>query len=226
MSNYQLDAPSAKEVDIYTIGHSTLIRDEFLDVLQACGVTAVVDVRSDPHSMMADQFNIEGLQPFLRGHGCQYVHIGDSLGARQTDPSVLNEQGQVDFSKVMHLETFQKGLDRLQDGMSKGFKIAIMCSERDPLTCHRFGLVARALKARDVKVWHIIPETVMQHAPNAKKPLSKIKSCKVVSQNELEAELMVKYDKKIDMLFLGDGDPLEQAYQQLNNDIGFSANDV
>jgi hypothetical protein len=40
--------------------------------------------------------------------------------------------------------------------MSKGFRIALMCAEKEPIECHRTILVARHLIARDIDVQHIL----------------------------------------------------------------------
>ena len=39
--------------------------------------------------------------------------------------------------------------------MSKGFRIALMCAEKEPLECHRAILVARHLTALGIDVQHI-----------------------------------------------------------------------
>jgi hypothetical protein len=50
---------------------------------------------------------------------------------------------------------FQAGLDRLLAGARKQ-RQCLMCSEREPLDCHRCLLVARALAARGVTMGHIL----------------------------------------------------------------------
>ena len=62
---------------IYTIGHSTLSRTEFLKTIAHMDV--VVDVRSHPSSKIAPQFNTENLANWLREDGKSYLRL-PSLG--------------------------------------------------------------------------------------------------------------------------------------------------
>ena len=41
---------------------------------------------------------------------------------------------------------------RLQDGIEKGFRIALMCAEKEPLECHRTILVSRHLAALGIEI--------------------------------------------------------------------------
>ncbi len=50
---------------------------------------------------------------------------------------------------------FEKGLARVVEGAGR-FRIALMCSEHNPLDCHRCLLVGRALKAKGVSVEHLL----------------------------------------------------------------------
>ena len=52
---------------------------------------------------------------------------------------------------------FQSGIDRVIEG-SDTHRIALMCSEKDPLDCHRTILVSRELSNRGAKVIHILQD--------------------------------------------------------------------
>ncbi len=64
-------------------------------------------------------------------------------GARRKDKSLFTN-GYLDFKKVIPSSLFQKGIERIKNGLEKNLKIAFMCTEKDPLDCHRCILVARA----------------------------------------------------------------------------------
>jgi hypothetical protein len=51
---------------------------------------------------------------------------------------------------------FRAGLARLIEAAER-HRIAAMCSEKDPLDCHRCLLVGRALATEGVNVGHILP---------------------------------------------------------------------
>jgi uncharacterized protein (DUF488 family) len=124
---------------LYSIGHSSQSLEDFLNLLAVHGVNCVIDVRSIPASKYSPQFNQESLKYFLKSHEVQYLHFGDEFGARRTD--CLDENEQVDFEKAVETPLFKKGVERVMKGLEKGFRIAFMCSEADPLECHRFSLV-------------------------------------------------------------------------------------
>ena len=82
--------------------------------------------------------------------------MGDCLGGRPDDPNCFKD-GQAQYDRVAQLPTFIKGLERLQQGI-EDYRIALMCSEKDPITCHRMLLVSRQLSLRKVDVQHILAD--------------------------------------------------------------------
>jgi uncharacterized protein (DUF488 family) len=139
---------------VFTIGHSTHPQEHFIALLRQHGITALCDVRSNPLSRVNPQFNLEELKKILPEHGTNYLFLGKELGARSDDPACY-EGGKVQYDRLARTELFQQGLARIQDGMSKGFRIALMCAEKEPLECHRTILVARHLVALCIDVQHI-----------------------------------------------------------------------
>jgi uncharacterized protein (DUF488 family) len=139
---------------VFTIGHSTHPVERFIALLRDAGVTAVADVRTAPYSRRAPQFNQEALQAALRDAAITYVFLGKELGGRPADPSLYCE-GVADYEKMAQRGEFKDGLDRVINGAGS-FRIALMCSERDPMICHRCLLVSRGLTQRGILVNHIL----------------------------------------------------------------------
>ena len=139
---------------LFTIGHSTHPAERVLGLLGQHGVTAVADVRSRPYSRMNPQFNREAFTALLKAAGIAYVFLGRELGARTEDRNCYVE-GKVQYGLLAQTELFRAGLDRLILGMAS-HRVALMCAEKDPLTCHRTILVSRHLAARGVAVEHIL----------------------------------------------------------------------
>src|SRR5258705_13464791 len=75
---------------IYTIGHSTRELGEFLGLLDAHGVTQVVDVRRYPASRRHPQFAREALATALEQMGGHYHHDADLGGRRTARPDSAN----------------------------------------------------------------------------------------------------------------------------------------
>jgi uncharacterized protein (DUF488 family) len=117
-------------------------------------VTAVADVRSYPSSRHFPHFNKSTLKTKLAKDGISYVFLGKELGGRPTDLSLYSD-GVADYEKMALANDFNKGILRILEG-ANSYSIAIMCSEHDPLDCHRCLLVARALTLHNVKIHHIL----------------------------------------------------------------------
>lgn len=148
---------------VFTVGHSDLELDGFISLLKEHRITAVADVRSTPYSQTYPRFSREVLKGALKSSGITYVFLGSELGARSEDPSCY-ENGKIKYDRLARTELFQKGVERVMQGMRK-FRLVLMCAEKEPLECHRAILVARHLVARGVKVKHILADgTLEDHA--------------------------------------------------------------
>ena len=138
---------------IFSIGHSNHSIEKFLDLLQSSEINMVVDVRSAPFSRMFPQFNQETLKKSLSDASIGYLFLGDQIGGRSNDPDDYQD-GQVLYKALANKEAFKTGIERLKEGSAK-YRIALMCSEKEPLDCHRTLLVSQALASSDIRVGHI-----------------------------------------------------------------------
>jgi uncharacterized protein (DUF488 family) len=138
------------------VGHSTHAVEQFLDLLERNGVTAIADVRSSPFSRHNPQFNKDTLSVELKKRGIAYVFVGKELGARSDDPACY-EGGRVRYDRLAQTSIFKAGLDRVLSGAQK-YRIALMCAEKEPLDCHRTLLVSRALEQLGVSIVHILSD--------------------------------------------------------------------
>jgi uncharacterized protein (DUF488 family) len=143
-------------LQIHTIGHSDHTSSAFIDLLRQHDVTLVVDVRSQPYSRWAPQFNRETLKKDLEEANIGYGFLGDVLGGRPSD-SGLYAAGHPDYRRMEQTEAYQRGIEHLLDLMSSE-RVAIMCGEGDYRQCHRHLLIAQTLLRRGVDVVHIKPD--------------------------------------------------------------------
>ncbi len=166
-------------LELYTIGHSTLDMDDFLRLLKENYIQAVVDVRSQPYSRYNPQFNRESFKHALAYADIDYVFAGDYLGGRPDDPTCYKDgvipDGRanylklVDYAEVMKRDWYQRGIKRLLQIAGEGLT-AIVCSEEDPMKCHRHRLITQTLLQQGVTVWHIRADGDVEEA----KPLPKM----------------------------------------------------
>ena len=143
-----------KSSTILTIGHSRHSLERFIALLEAAQVTAIADVRSAPVSRFSPQFNKAALSASLAGRGIDYIFLGKELGGRPQQPAMYT-QGVADYEKMAVSPEFRVGLARLIETAERN-RVAAMCSEADPLDCHRCLLVGRALAEAGNEVRHIL----------------------------------------------------------------------
>lgn len=143
---------------ILTIGHSTRLIDEFVELLRQHGVELLVDIRTIPRSRHNPQFNSEALAKSLEHKGIDYAHIKALGGLRHARPDSINTgwrnasfRGYADY---MQTAEFDEAVDRLLQ-LCAGKRCAVMCAEAVPWRCHRSPL-ADALVARGNTVEHIL----------------------------------------------------------------------
>jgi len=158
--------------DLFTIGHSNIPAERFTAMLREAGVETVADVRSVPASRFCPWFSAKNLAPLLAGAKVDYRYFGDELGGRPRDPSLYCD-GVADYEAMARRPSFQAGVDRLL-GNAGPRRACLMCSERDPLDCHRCLLVGRALAARGVTIGHILHDAEIEPHAAAERRLLEI----------------------------------------------------
>lgn len=141
---------------LYTVGHSVHPIDHFIDILRINKINAVADVRSSPYSKFTPQFNRDPFEKSLKNNGIHYVFLGSELGARRDEPECY-EGNKVVYRKVADLPSFKLGVSRLREGTEK-MRVAIMCAEKDPLTCHRAVLVTHFSRDQFSDAVHILED--------------------------------------------------------------------
>lgn len=139
---------------LFTIGHSNHSPEDFLSLLQKHEITALADVRSHPYSHHLPHFNQKPLKTILEKYGIAYVFLGQELGARSNNPDCY-VNGKALYERIANTPEFLIGLERVCQGVVK-YRIALMCAEKDPITCHRAILVCPPLKIRGLEIQHIL----------------------------------------------------------------------
>jgi uncharacterized protein (DUF488 family) len=188
---------------ILTIGHSRHPLERFLSLLDAARVTAIADVRSAPVSRFSPQFNKKALAASLADHGIDYVFLGEALGGRPERPELYTD-GRADYQKMAASAEFRAGLARLIETAEQN-RVAAMCSEADPLDCHRCLLVGPALAASGHPVAHILA------------------SGEIASQAEIEDRLLeLEHLAGDDLLMRSRAERLAEAYRSRNRRAAYA----
>lgn len=206
---------------IFTIGHSLQSQDDFYDMLQHFNVNCIIDVRSMPYSKHAPQFNKNALNTYLKNRNIIYAHFGIEFGARRNDClSTIyknnQEYMQVNFELGVKTDNFKTGIRRLDKALGQGRTVALMCTEANPLDCHRFSFISRYLYDNNYNIAHIIRDKDTHNI-------------QVKKHKELENNMINEYIKKGKLWEIGGLFPewdneekrRKEAYRLKNNDIGY-----
>ena len=148
---------------IFTVGHSNLEFDEFVRMLQAAGVAAVVDVRKLTGSRKYPWFNDDSLTQRLPTHGIAYMKNEGLAGRRNVSKTIpfevnANWQNRSFHNYADHAlgEEFSTALEKLRQHAAHT-PTAIMCSEAVWWRCHR------RIIADVIALEHSIPVEHLMH---------------------------------------------------------------
>lgn len=181
---------------VYTIGYAGITLDRFLEVMQKLNVSILIDVRSLPKSRYFYQFNDTSLGKALNNIGIIYENWRDEFGARQENLDFYQD-GILDYEVFAKSEQFQSGIEKIKGLLSENKTICLMCSEIDPVNCHRAVLCGKHIAGQKIEVEHIIAK--------------RDGSLKIESNEDFETRLMA--ETKIDNL--------EEAYRKQGKKIGY-----
>lgn len=169
---------------VFTIGHSTRSIEEFIGLLEAHGVTRVVDVRTIPRSRHNPQFNKTELPRSLKKAGIGYVHLPGLGGLRHAGPDSINTgwrntsfRGYADY---MQTPEFAENIENLIQ-LAGEDQIALMCAEAVPWRCHR-SLIADALLVRGIATEDIMSRTSRQ--PHRLTAFAKVRGTRIIYPGE------------------------------------------
>jgi uncharacterized protein (DUF488 family) len=181
---------------IFTIGHSNHTLENFWALLNRHGIEAVADVRSQPYARL-DYFNREFLAAELKAAGIDYIFLGRELGARR-DEQESYEDGAAVYEKIAVLPAFQEGLSRLRQRAAMSC-LAVMCSEKEPLDCHRTILICRHLRDSEFQSKHILADgNTEDHTLTEKRLVRKMGIERTLFEPDLTQEEIIRraYDER------------------------------
>jgi len=171
-TNDPQDRPTAETVHVYSIGHSDHSMEAFLGLLQGHQIVVLVDVRSQPYSQWAPQFNRENLARSLQAAGVRYVSMGDALGGRPANRTLYSPgEEHPDYELIKASPAFQAGIQQFL-ALAATARTAMMCAEGDHHKCHRGKLITPALLLANAQVLHIGPDGNIEEAQLEPKQLS------------------------------------------------------
>lgn len=201
--------------ELFTIGHSQHSIKYFISLLNKYGIDYLLDVRSTPYSKYAEQYNRENIDKSLNSVNVKYVFMGKYFGARSQNVELYNDKGYLDFEKVRKSKDFNEGIENVILGLEQGHTIALMCTEKQPIDCHRAIMISRAFEMQKIYAKHIMPNG------------------KILTQQQLDEQLLRKYFPDRRQLTLlsyekpvNEDEYLLEAYRKRNAEIAYTINEV
>lgn len=128
---------------IFTLGTDRRSEEDFVEILLAYNIKALIDIRRFPKSKIPI-FIRENLERLLEREGIEYHFLGVELGG-------FRKGG---YEAYTMTEEFKGGISKIEEIASSQASV-IICAERFPWKCHR-KWVARELRKRGWEVDHII----------------------------------------------------------------------
>ncbi len=157
-----------------TIGYGKRDMEQFIEILKRYKVNCIVDVRSSPYSKFSPDYNKGNLEVQFINNQISYKWLGHLIGGRSDDDLVFDKDGVIDYVKLVKTDPFVKGLALLEELILTS-NVAIMCSEHNPLNCHRFLAISRELYKKQYIIAHITELNQYKSQANLEKDLKKLK---------------------------------------------------
>ena len=169
---------------LYTIGHSNHSLDELGHLLTDNQIETLVDVRTSPYSRYNPQFNKDSFIWDMPRRKIKYVYAGKKLGGHPSDPTCykagktppedVDYLNEVDYKAIMERDWFIEGIEELLE-LTDQQTTAIMCSEEDPVKCHRHHLISQYINEEfpEVEIYHIRGDGIVFNARSIHKSVDK-----------------------------------------------------
>lgn len=127
---------------------------------------------------------------------------------------MYSPNGYLDFEKVANSSRFKKGFYNVVKGVKKGLRIAFMCTEKDPIECHRAILVTNTFYKAGYSIEHIMPDNTIQTQQDINERL-----LDMYYPNRNQLSLFVSENLSTEQYLL-------EAYKKQNEKIGYHPEEI
>jgi uncharacterized protein (DUF488 family) len=162
---------------LITFGHGTASAERIAELLRACGVTMLVDVRIAPNSRRNPHVARAELERWVPGHGIGYrweKRLGGFRRPAPDSPDVAwHEPAFRGYAGHMRQPDFLAAIDEVL-GQAATQQVAVMCSESTWWRCHRRLIADFAELARGAGVRHLMHDGSL--APHRRSPGARLRA--------------------------------------------------
>jgi len=121
VSIYTVNKPCLEQPQIFTIGYSRFSFPTFIKALHEYHVSVLMDVRSIPYSAHFPDYSLTPLKRHMKQEHIIYRNYAKEFGAKRENHSEYTN-GIVDFQKVAQSSEFRSGIERVLEGMRRGYR--------------------------------------------------------------------------------------------------------
>ena len=138
---------------IYTIGHSNISQETFIEILKSFETQYVVDVRRSPYSQYVPHFNRPNIKIALNECYIKYLFMGHHIGGKPKDKKYI-QNGKVNYDLIAKSKDYKDEICKIVE-LDRKYNLVLMCSEENPYICHRHNLITQTLVKKGLEVVHI-----------------------------------------------------------------------
>lgn len=189
--------------------------DKMFKYLINKNVTHLLDVRSQPYSKQFPECNYNNLKANSKNYLISYAHIPEFGAKASLNQNVFTRASEifkddifpipksnrpdrielngdeeiVDFEKLRSDKYFIDGIHRIKNAYEMNFTIALMCSEKRPLDCHRFFLISKKINeffGDLIEIFHLSIDRNNEIFMKTHKEVENELSIEVQSKNEIK----------------------------------------
>ena len=129
---------------LYTYGNTLIEVNKLIHLLQPYHINCVVDCRPLTNTRIATNTPLDQLKEALQQQQISYLPFFNHFGFFLND--VRNKQGNLVYRKVIQKENFLQGIDRIHNGIQKGYRICIIDEQAETHKSKRFTIIGKYLK--------------------------------------------------------------------------------
>lgn len=159
----------------FTIGYANISFEEFIKTLRKYEINCIVDVRSKKEKDEKSHYSMNNIKSKMNQMGIYYISMGQELAI----DNLCIKYGSYNYEFIRKDENFNKGVGRIVSGLNKGYKIALISKEDNPINSYNSIIIGYELQKKAINLKHIID------------------SNNIISQEDLEERLVKSYGTKL-----------------------------
>ena len=182
---------------LYSYGNINIDAQDLVHILQPYHINCVIDCRPQAYTMSMSNTPSDILQRVLKQNGITYLPFSQHFGIFPNE--TRNVKGTILYSKVIKFSKFREGIERLENGIQKGYTICIIDQERDVSKSIRYTFIGKYLKDK-YHISHIFLNGLCYSQDQVEKHLAERKENQ--KRKKLEAQKVGATGEELAALYL------------------------